>query len=504
MIKFVDKIQNVDALLVCYENDVNFCVDDFVDFFGEFFDNFYFKNTINLDEMNYFYLKFPKIFSIFLDLISRIFSLNEFEKMFNFFCLVLNVISNKKKIKKIPFYKLNNKKIKIVEFLIISLLQNVKNFNENEKKNFSSNFLMINNKFSLQFNFNLKIFEYLFNFLMNFNKKIYLNFFIEKIIFELKNFNDKNNNKKMNILFIFCLEKIFFFIKNKIDELKNFEDLIKNENKIILNFIQNFYLFYNQILKKKLNNNFNFIRFLNYIKNYLNNKNENENFDLLNIIFYLKLIKYGIKFFNNNLILIEKKNNFFSFFLKYIEKCSFLCEKLNFNKEKIEFIKKIFFLKENFNFIDYFYSNKNNIKIIILFFNNLLNDEKTNENFKIKISNEKKTLIKLFKIDLEKITLKTNENNFFINKIFLNQTINKFSPWEMPKEKYKEFFILFYFFRFLSLIIDFFKGNKIEDFTKPKTNLRQFCNINYLLRIFSVIFIIFSLIYFIKILNNNY
>ena len=69
MIKFVDKIQNVDALLVCYENDVNFCVDDFVDFFGEFFDNFYFKNTINLDEMNYFYCNkelFFLFFAIFL------------------------------------------------------------------------------------------------------------------------------------------------------------------------------------------------------------------------------------------------------------------------------------------------------------------------------------------------------------------------------------------------------------------------------------------------------
>jgi hypothetical protein len=102
MLKIVDKISNVDCLFFCYENNLNFCVDDFVNFFEEFFEDFYIKK-INLDEINYFYLKFPKIFSIFLDLISRIFSLNEFEKMFNFFCLVLNVISNKKKIKKFRF-----------------------------------------------------------------------------------------------------------------------------------------------------------------------------------------------------------------------------------------------------------------------------------------------------------------------------------------------------------------------------------------------------------------
>ena len=483
MLKIVDKISNVECLFFCYENNLNFCVDDFVNFFEEFFEDFYIKK-INLDEINYFYLKFPKIFSIFLKL--KIFNKIEYEKMLNFFVLILDVISNKKKIKKIPFYKINNKKIKLIEFLIISLLQNIKNFNENEIFN---NFL--NKNFSLNFQFNLKIFEYLFNFLLNFNKKNYLNFFINKIIFEMK-----NNNK--NLLFIFCLEKMFFFIKKNIENLKNFDDLIKNENKLILNFIQNFYFFYHQNLKK-LNNNFNFIDFFNVMKNYLNNKNENEIFDFLNVIFYLKLIKFGIKFFNNNLKLIKEKNNFFSLFLNYIEKCENLCK--NLNKNKIEFLKKIYFLKENFNFLENFYSNKKNIIFIIFFINNQLNE---NSNEFLLYFKEK--LIKLFKI--EQNIPKLNEKNYsnFNNKLFINKIINfnKFSPWEMPKQNYKEFFILFYFFRFLSLIIDFFKGNKIEDFTKPKTNLRLFCNINYILRIFSIVFVVFLLVYLIKILNNNY
>ena len=484
MLKIVDEISNVDALFFCYENDLNFCVDDFVDFFDDFFENFYVKK-INFDEINYFYLKFPKILSIFLNL--KIFNENECEKMMNFFVLILDVISNKKKIKKIPFYKINNKKIKIIQFLIISLLNNIKNFNENFNENFN-NFLIKEN-FNLNFQFKLKIFEYLFNFLLNFNKKNYLNFFINKIIFEMK------INKNLNVLFIFCIEKMFFFIKNKINNLKNFDDLIKNENKIILNFIQNFYFFYHQILKK-LNNNFNFIDFFNIIKNYF--KNENEIFDFLNVIFYLKLIKFGIKFFNNNLKLIKEKNYFFSLFLIYIEKCENLCKNLNKNKEI--FLKKFYFLKENFNFLENFYSNKNNINIIIFYINNEL---KENSNEFLLFSKEK--LIKLFKI--EKNIPKLNEKNYSnFNKIFINKIINfnKFSPWEMPKENYKEFFILFYFFRFLSLIIDFFKGNKIDDFTKPKTNLRLFCNINYILRIFSIIFVVFLLVYLIKILNNNY
>ena len=52
MLKIVDKISNVDALFFCYENNLNFCVDDFSDFFEEFFNDFYIKK-INIDEINY-------------------------------------------------------------------------------------------------------------------------------------------------------------------------------------------------------------------------------------------------------------------------------------------------------------------------------------------------------------------------------------------------------------------------------------------------------------------
>jgi hypothetical protein len=356
----------------------------------------------------------------------------------------------------------------------------------------SSN-LIINQNYSLQFDFNLKLFYYLFKFLLKNDDYMNINLLLSKIIFEIKNLKILNY-KQINNLFINCLECLFPYIKTKIITLRDFNDLNRIDNKIIINFIQILFSFYHKILNKELfdNRSFDFIDFFKHMNIYLSIKNDNENFGFLNIPFYLILIKYGIRYFKNNPIKLkdENINCFLLIIISHIKNCINLCNKVKNIYGRTDFIKKIYLWNKNIDFIDYIYSNKNYINTIILYINNNLLDKQSTNLIKAK-----QQLIKIFKIDNKNITLSDNKFNHKI-KIYINNIINmyKISPWEMPREKNKEIFILFYLLRFLSFLIDLIKGNKIEQFSKPKTNLRQFCNIFFYLKIFFIFVLLYLFI----------
>jgi len=57
MIKLEDNIQNIDSFLLTNTQYPNINLEEIINFFNDYFNSYYLKNTINLEKINYFYIK---------------------------------------------------------------------------------------------------------------------------------------------------------------------------------------------------------------------------------------------------------------------------------------------------------------------------------------------------------------------------------------------------------------------------------------------------------------
>ena len=453
-----------------------------------------------------FYDSFPEILTILFNCSkNKIESMNDFKTLYNLFTNhILRIIFNYQGNNKL-FFQLDNKNFQIFEYFYERLLYEIINYEGNPKK-----FIIISNKekidipsFNLERSFSFNLFKCLFDEII---EKVFKNIYIDNYYYCVKSILIKINDKKNNLLLLSCVS-IFFEKIHKFYLEKNKEK--GNLNKLYSSLIKAIFFYFKKILNDKTQNLISITDFGNIFLNYLDIKQlffnrHLENLIIINFPFYTIIFKDFLSFF----ILSDKINE--EDWITFTKVVEFIIISQNtikkfLNEDKRKYLEEI----DNFyelNFPkDIFIitkKEKETVKEIIYSLDNKINETKDDENFKQTLEETKNNLLQYFSLS-EKSIIKINKfkiENINSRNIKINNIINlkkgkNESPWINDIDNENESLILFYIFRYISLFIDYCRKIPINDYRYPKTNLRPFCNIFFLIRnillISSMIFLIY-------------
>ena len=495
---FIYNIDIKDFIEICLNDDKK----NNVTFIYDFLSNYIKKNfsvTNSYSEHIYnFYVLFPDILSILFKCCNnKIESINDFIKLYSlFFDHILKIILN------FPInnnleYKFNHKKFKIFDYLYERLLFEIVNYEGKNKKYIliSKNENINISSFNYERSFSFNIFKCLFDSIIN---EIESNFLFDKYFFCINSILIKINEAKTNLLFLSCIsvfsEKIhkFYLEKNK-ENIKN--ELNKELNYIYRELIKGIFFYYRKILNDKTQNIISVSDFGNIYLEYLENKGvyllqrQLENYIINNFPFFTIIFKDFLIFFNSSDKINDKDWICFTKVIKFITSnkkiiYKYLEEDKRKYFEEIEFFYQLNFPKELFKLSK---KEKENIIEIIHSINNKINGSKEEDSIISILKETKKNLLDYFLISedsiyrLKKFERVNNSKQITMNNIIKSK--NKFdSPWFYDIDNENESILLFYFFRFISLIIDLCRRLPIENYKFPKTNLRPLCNVYFIIR----------------------
>ncbi len=481
-----------------------------ITFIDNFLSNYitkYFNNAQLYSENIYnFYDSFPDILTIlFNSTKNKIESMNDFNKLYNLFKNHILRIIFTFQINNKLFFKLDNKKFGIFEYFYERLLYEIINYEGNPKK-----FIIVSQKekinipsFNLERSFSFNLFKCLFDEIL---EKVFSNIIIDNYIYCINSILIKINEKKNNLLLLSCVSSFF-------DKIHKFylENNKENENlkKIYSSLIKGIFFYFKKILNDKTQDLISISDFGNIFLKYLDIKQlfynrHLENLIIINFPFYTIIFKDFLSFF----ILSDKINEEdWITFTKVVEFIIINQNKIKkfLNEDKRKYLEEI----ENFYQINYpkdifitTKKEKETVIEIIYSLDNKINGTKDDDSFKQTLEETKENLLHYFSLTeksipiMKKLQLDTiNSRNIKINNIINPKKGKNESPWFYEIDKENESLILFYIFRFISLFIDYCRKIPINDYRYPKTNLRPFCNIFFLIRnillISSMIFLIY-------------
>ena len=481
-----------------------------ITFIDNFLSNYitkYFNNAQLYSENIYnFYDSFPDILTILFNCSkNKIESMNDFKKLYNLFTNHILRIIFTFQINNKLFFQLDNKNFEIFEYFYERLLYEIINYEGNPKK-----FIIVSKKeninipsFNLERSFSFNLFKCLFDAIL---EEVVSNIIIDKYNYCIKSILIKINEGKNNLLLLSCISSFFDKIHQFYLEKRNENG---NLNTLYSSLIKGIFYYFKKILNDKTQNLISISDFGNIFLSYLDIRQlffnrHLENLIIINLPFYTIIFKDFLFFF----ILSDKINEedwiTFTKVVKFIiinhnkikkflneDKRKYLEEIENFYQ--LNFPKDIFTItkKEKEIIIDIIYSINNKINGTIDDDNFKQTLEETKDNLLNYFSLTEKSIKKMKKFSLENI----NTRNIKINNIINPKKVKIETPWIFEIDNENESLILFYIFRFISLIIDYCRNIPINDYRYPKTNLRPFCNIFFLIRnillISSMIFLIY-------------